>query len=142
MSTVIAKIPQFLMNTAINSDTPQKKIASLFLDLVVTGKVAEAYDTYVHPNFRHHNQYYKGDRATLMAGMEESNVNFPHKVLEVKKILEDADLVMTFSSVKMTTDMPEVAVMHLFRFEDGKIMELWDIGQQLSEDSQNENGMF
>ncbi len=98
------------MNTQVIYDTPQKKIASSFLDLVVSGKVVEAYDTYVHPNFRHHNQYYKGNRATLMAGMEESNINFPHKVLEVKKILEDGDMVMTFSSVKMTADMPEIAV--------------------------------
>ena len=31
---------------------------------------------------------------------------------------------------------------HIFRFEQGRIAELWDLAQPISTDSPNENGMF
>lgn len=34
------------------------------------------------------------------------------------------------------------ALVHIFRFEDDRIVELWDLGQPVPEDSPNENGMF
>lgn len=36
----------------------------------------------------------------------------------------------------------EIAVVHMFRFENGKILEMWDVGQVMEKDSPNENGMF
>ena len=35
-----------------------------------------------------------------------------------------------------------MAVVHIFRFEGGRIAELWDLGMPIPEDSVNENGMF
>jgi hypothetical protein len=34
--------------------------------MVSSGKVKEAYDKYVHPDFFHHHASFKGDRDTLM----------------------------------------------------------------------------
>src|SRR5262249_13848809 len=34
------------------------------------------------------------------------------------------------------------AVVHIFKFEGNLIVELWDMGQAVPEDSPNENGMF
>lgn len=34
------------------------------------------------------------------------------------------------------------AVVHIFSFHEGKIVEMWDVGQPVPEDSPNENGMF
>jgi predicted SnoaL-like aldol condensation-catalyzing enzyme len=31
---------------------------------------------------------------------------------------------------------------HIFRFRGDKIVELWDLGQEVPESSPNENGMF
>lgn len=36
----------------------------------------------------------------------------------------------------------EIAVVHLFKFKDGKVVELWDLGQVIAPDSPNENGAF
>jgi predicted SnoaL-like aldol condensation-catalyzing enzyme len=33
-------------------------------------------------------------------------------------------------------------VIHIFRFEEDRIVELWDVGQEIPEDSPNDNGMF
>jgi predicted SnoaL-like aldol condensation-catalyzing enzyme len=31
---------------------------------------------------------------------------------------------------------------HIFRFEQGRIVELWDLGQEVPESSPNQYGMF
>jgi predicted SnoaL-like aldol condensation-catalyzing enzyme len=35
-----------------------------------------------------------------------------------------------------------VALVHIFRFADGRIVELWDVGQPVPEESPNQYGMF
>lgn len=126
----------------MNADSPQKKAVISFLTMVVAGKITEAYDAYVDPAMRHHNQYYKGDAATLMAGMQENHENFPDKVFSIKKILEEGDTVITYSSMKLSKTMPLIAVMHMFRFGNGKIVEMWDVAKEIATDSPNEHGAF
>ena len=35
-----------------------------------------------------------------------------------------------------------IAVVHIFKFSNGRIVELWDLGQEIAKDSPNENGPF
>jgi predicted SnoaL-like aldol condensation-catalyzing enzyme len=44
--------------------------------------------------------------------------------------------------VRQKPDERGVTVVHIFRFDGGKIAELWDLGQPVPETSPNENGMF
>ena len=37
---------------------------------------------------------------------------------------------------------PGFAAVHLFRFDGDRIVELWDVGQPVPEESPNENGVF
>ncbi|SMQ77736.1 Predicted SnoaL-like aldol condensation-catalyzing enzyme [Bacillus sp. OV166] len=113
-----------------------------FLQLVASGKVREAYQTYISPDFRHHNPYFRGDAESLMLAMEENSTMNPHKILEVKLVLQERDMVSVYSHVKQNPEDLGGAVVHIFRFQDNQIVELWDIGQPLPEDSPNENGMF
>ena len=108
-----------------------------------TGKVQEAYDRYIAPSFIHHNAYFKGDRLSLLTAMQEASKTSPNKSIEVKHIYEDGDTVITHSLVtRQDPKAPEIAVVHIFRFEQDRVAELWDVGQPISEDSPNANGMF
>ena len=51
----------------------RKDIATTFLQLASSGSVREAYEKYVHAGFIHHNGYFKGDKESLMKGMEEAH---------------------------------------------------------------------
>ncbi|WP_338472428.1 nuclear transport factor 2 family protein [Niallia sp. XMNu-256] len=120
----------------------QKKKAVSFLQLVATGEVREAFDKYIAPDFRHHNPYFRGDAQSLMLAMEESAVMNPHKVFEVKRVIGEGDVVAVHSHVKQSQDDHGGAVVHIFRFHNDMIDELWDVGQQIPDDSPNENGVF
>jgi predicted SnoaL-like aldol condensation-catalyzing enzyme len=120
----------------------KKDIAESFLKLASSGKVREAYDKYVSPNFRHHNAYFKGDRESLLMAMEENAVTNPNKFLVVQHVFEDGDFVAVHSRVQLEKDGSDIAVVHILRFEGDRIVELWDVGQPVPKDSPNENGVF
>ncbi|MEH7381859.1 nuclear transport factor 2 family protein [Bacillus sp. JJ1533] len=119
-----------------------KEKAVYFLDLVISGKVREAYEKYVGPDFSHHNPFFRGDAKSLMLAMEENEVQNPHKIFEVKFAIQEGDKVSVLSHIRQNSDDLGAAVVHIFRFENDQIAELWDIGQPLPENSPNENGMF
>jgi predicted SnoaL-like aldol condensation-catalyzing enzyme len=125
-----------------SSNVSLKEKAVSFLQLVASGKVREAYHTYIGPDFCHHNPYFRGDADSLMLAMEENAALNPHKVLEVKLAIQERDTVAVHSHVKQNPEDLGGAVVHIFRFQDNQIVELWDIGQPIPEDSPNENGMF
>jgi predicted SnoaL-like aldol condensation-catalyzing enzyme len=126
----------------ISVDHLLKDKAVSFLQLVASGRVREAYRSHVGPGFRHHNPFFRGDANSLMLAMEENAEKNPHKILEVWRALEEEDFVMVHSHVKQNPEDLGGAVVHIFRFQDGSIVELWDVGQAIPENSPNENGMF
>lgn len=119
----------------------KKEIAINFLKLASSGKVAEAYEKYVHLKFRHHNAYFKSGREALLVGMEESAKTFPNKTYQVLRALEDGDLVAVHARVKLSLES-EWSVIHIFRFEDGLIVEEWEASQEVVRNSPNECGVF
>lgn len=119
-----------------------KDVAVSFLKTVVARKIEEAYATYVAPEMKHHNAYFPGDANSLKQGMKEAHTKFPDTIIDVKQAIEEGNKVAVLSHVQMKPNGPSVAVVHMFRFENGKIVEMWDVGQAIPEDSLNKNGMF
>lgn len=121
----------------------RKESAVSFLELASAGKVDEAYARFIAPNFVHHNQYFAGDRGSLRAAMAEAHAKSPNEAFEVKRVLEDGDFVVTHSRVvRGGPGQQDIAVVHVFRFEEDRVVELWDVGQLLNKESPNENGAF
>ena len=110
-----------------------KERAISFQRLASSGKVREAYETYVHPDFRHHNPYVPGDRASLLAAMEENAASFPQKQFEAVRALEDGDLVAVHGRVRLTPNSPWIALIHIFRFKDKQIIEEWEVNRRGAE---------
>lgn len=120
----------------------RKEKAISFLRLAASGDVREAYRSYIDSGFRHHNPYFQGDANSLMLAMEENAAKNPHKIFEIKLALEEGDFVTVHSHVKQHSEDLGRAVVHIFRFRDDRIVELWDVGQAIPENSPNDNGMF
>jgi predicted SnoaL-like aldol condensation-catalyzing enzyme len=130
------------MDEPIERAALRKAAAVGFLQGSASGNVREAYDRYVGSSFKHHNPYFGGDAASLRAGMEQNAAQNPVKALEVQRTIAEGDLVAVHSKVQMKPGDPELALVHIFRFDGDRIVELWDIAQPVPPDSPNENGMF
>jgi predicted SnoaL-like aldol condensation-catalyzing enzyme len=121
----------------------RKESAIEFLRLAGGGRAREAFDRFVASGFFHHNQYFRGDRESLLLAMEEASRKSPNKSLTVKHVYEDGETVITHSHVvRRAEGDPGIAVVHIFRFEGDRVAELWDLGQLLDKESPNENGPF
>ncbi|HLT03459.1 MAG TPA: nuclear transport factor 2 family protein [Pseudomonas sp.] len=118
------------------------EIATEFLTLCAGGRVREAYDRFVSGDFRHHNPWFAQDRQSLLEAMEQSAASQPNKSFEVKQAIESEDRVATLSHLKREQAPSEIAVVHILRFEGERIVEMWDIGQEIPPDSPNALGMF
>ena len=121
----------------------KKEMAISFLKMAGSGDVKSAYAKFIASNFIHHNQYFKGDRQSLLTAMEEASKTSANKSIDVKHIYEDGNTVITHSEVvRQNLGDPIIAVVHIFRFENDRVVELWDLGQEIAKDSPNENGAF
>ena len=122
--------------------TDLTRIATDFLAMVADGRVDAAYDTLVAPGFRHHNPWFPGDADALRKGMADNAAKFPEKRITVHRTLEDGDQVVVLSHVRHTPQERGYALAHWFRFEGGRIAELWDLAQEVPAAIANEQGMF
>ena len=125
-----------------NSVSARKQSAVRFLQQVVTGHVAEAYREHVDMRGKHHNPFHPAGFPALQKAMSENHIQFPDKRLTVEHVLGEGDLVVVHSHLELRPGEQGMAVVHLFRFEDGKIVEFWDCGQPLPDNSPNNDGAF
>jgi predicted SnoaL-like aldol condensation-catalyzing enzyme len=119
-----------------------KESAQDFLQLVVAGSIDEAYESYVNMHGKHHNLNFSSEFASLKKGMIENHAQFPNKRLMVKNVIGERDLVAIHSNIILKSGEPGMAVVHIFRFADEKIVEIWEIGQAIPADSPNRLGAF
>lgn len=118
----------------------KKEIATSFLRLASAGSADEAYERFVHKDFKHHLIYFRGDRQTLLEAMKENAREFPGKTYEVLRALEEGDLVAVHGKVVLA---PKVyGVIHILRFEGQLIVESWEASQEELSDMPNEHGLF
>jgi predicted SnoaL-like aldol condensation-catalyzing enzyme len=127
---------------AMNDTTTRKETALAFLRLTARGEIDEAFARHAAPDFRHHNPHVAADAATLKAAMKENAARFPQTVFEVQRALAEGPLVAVHSRVLLGEQGPELAVVHILRFDGDRIAEMWDIAQAAPVPMANRDGMF
>lgn len=120
-----------------------KEIAVTFLKSVVAGKIDEACEKFVDMKGKHHNLFFPAGFPALRQAMKDNQEQFPGKSFTVKNALQDGSFVVTHSHLIMNAeDKTGKIAVHFFRFENGKIIEMWDVGMSIPENSPNQDGPF
>ena len=136
------------IKTAVLSDAQDhqteanREIAIDFLTRAARGEARDAMSRYVATDFVHHNPWFAPDAESLATAMDANARENPQKELHVQRTVAEGPLVVVHASVRHSPDEQPAAVVHIMRFEDGRIRELWDIGQEAPADSPNTTGMF
>ena len=121
-----------------------KQRAVDFLEMIVKGDIDQAYSTYVASNCVHHNAYFPASIDTLKQGMKDSHIDMPNKFFEVQRTIEEGDIVVVHSKMKVNKDEVAVGtVIHMCRFDRaGQVCEFWDIANFVEDPTVNSNGLF
>ncbi|MFF1634631.1 ester cyclase [Leifsonia sp. NPDC058248] len=67
---------------------------------------------------------------------------YPELQLDIKRVIAEDDLVVTHSHLILVPGEPGQALADFFRVEDGKVVEHWDVIQDIPAESANDNTMF
>ena len=114
-----------------------------FLDLAFNRKdVAAAFERYAAAPYTQHNpQVTDGiDGAkTVLSGLLKK---VPGWTYNFKRVLVDGDIVAVHSHVTTAPGDSGMAVVDLFRINEGKFVEHWDVIQSVPEEHVNANTMF
>jgi predicted SnoaL-like aldol condensation-catalyzing enzyme len=113
------------------------------LDLAFNRKrVDEAIDRYLAPPYTQHNPQVPDGIEGARGGIAGLLRQIPGWHYDFKRVLVDGDLVAVHSRVTTGPDDTGMAVVDIFRAENGRFVEHWDVIQPVPEAAANQNGMF
>ncbi|WP_433606181.1 nuclear transport factor 2 family protein [Dactylosporangium sp. CA-139114] len=95
----------------------------------------------VHEDFVQHSPDAPSGRQAYLAHLAEAA--FKGGTSDVKRILADGDFVAVHHHLRLRDDNgPGLAVVDLWRVQDGKLIEHWDVEQPVPDSQRVPNGMF
>ena len=117
--------------------------AMAFLDMVFNQKkVKEGFDTYVGDKYIQHNPIAADGKEAAVEVLGKFMQMVPTWSYTFKHAYVDGDIAIIHSLVKAKPEDRGNAVIDIFRFEKGKVVEHWDVIQAIPEKSANNNSMF
>lgn len=103
-------------------------------------KVREAFERYVHPDYMQHNPAVTDGREAAIAHLEGLLAR-PTVSMDVRRILVDGDYGFVHLIGRQGPEDPGHALMNIFRFTDGLIVEHWDVAQPVPATTASGRGM-
>jgi predicted SnoaL-like aldol condensation-catalyzing enzyme len=96
------------------------------------------------PNNRYtqHNPTAKDGPEGLQGFINFLKDKFPNNKSEIKRIFADGDYVIVHVHAVREPGTRGSAIIDIFKLENGKVVEHWDVVQPIPENPQNNNGMF
>lgn len=138
-------LPAQIALAGTEQEEANKKIVIDFYDKAINQKDFAAASQYLGDTYIQHNPLAADGPEGLKAFLAYAKENLPNYRTEFKRVLADGDFVIVHAHARANPDDPAdrgSAVMDIFRVEDGKVVEHWDVAQPIPEKSNNDNGMF
>jgi predicted SnoaL-like aldol condensation-catalyzing enzyme len=117
-----------------------KELITRYYDLALNQKDFTAARAYIGPYYRQHSMYGADGPEGLGEFVEWAKVNIPQLHVDFVRIIADGDYVLMHNRGNNSPGMK--AVVDIFRIEDGKVVEHWDVLQDVPSIAKNANTMF
>ena len=118
-----------------------KKLVTEFYEKVLNQKDIASIDKYVGP-YRQHNPMAPDGAEGLKGYIAYLKESAPQFKAEIKRVLADGDLVILHVHAVRTPGTAGNAIVDIFRLDKGKVVEHWDVVQDVPDASANANTMF
>ena len=119
-----------------------KKLVVAFYDASINKKDFAAASRYLGSQYKQHNPTARDGAEGLKAFIEFLKARFPNQHGEIKQVIAEGDLVVLHVHSTRGDNTPGRAIVDIFRVEGGKVVEHWDVIQDIPEKAANSNGMF
>ena len=119
-----------------------KRTVMAFYDAALTQLNIDEAAAYFGPHFIQHNPRSKDGIEGFRSLLRDVKKQFPGLRSDVKRVFADGDFVILHVHVKLQPEELGLAIVEIFRLEQGKIVEHWDVRQPVPGTAANTNGMF
>nr|WP_233026390.1 nuclear transport factor 2 family protein [Rhodopseudomonas boonkerdii] len=135
-----------LSTSAMAADTAtqeaNKKTVVEFYEKGLNQKDFEAAAKYFGPRYVQHNPTAADGIEGFRKFIAFLREKFPDSRSEIKKVFADGDYVILHVHAVREKGTRGNAIVDIFKLENGKIVEHWDVNQPIPEKAANDNGMF
>jgi predicted SnoaL-like aldol condensation-catalyzing enzyme len=121
---------------------PKETVLAFYTEAFLDGRPEEAAARYVGDRYIQHNPQAGDGVEPFVQFVKAYRDQFPEQTIDFKRVLAEGDLVVTHSHFKTNASDRGTAVMDIFRLDNGKIVEHWDVLQPVPETAANNNTMF
>ncbi|MGG0646532.1 ester cyclase [Bacillus mycoides] len=97
---------------------------------------------YVSEDYKQHNPFVADGRKAFMDFFKEDFVKNPNSSAEIKRVVAEGDTVALHVHSRANSQDKGVAIVDIFRIKNGKIVEHWDVIQEIPSEAANDNTMF
>jgi predicted SnoaL-like aldol condensation-catalyzing enzyme len=119
-----------------------KQTVVAYYQMAFQGDPEKAVSDYFGDRYTQHNPDAEDGPEAFIGFVHYLRNAYPELQLEIKRVIAEGDLVATHSHLILTPGEPGRALADFFRLENGKVVEHWDVIQDVPEKSANSNGMF
>jgi predicted SnoaL-like aldol condensation-catalyzing enzyme len=126
---------------AQQQETNKKNVVE-FYEKALNQKDFEAASRYLGPRYTQHNPGAADGPEGLKAFIQFLRDKFPASRSEIKRVFADGDYVIVHVHAMREPATRGRAIIDIFKLENGKIVEHWDVAQDIPEKAANPNGMF
>jgi predicted SnoaL-like aldol condensation-catalyzing enzyme len=119
-----------------------KKIVAALYDAVLNQKDFDAASKYLGSRYTQHNPGAADGPEGLKHFIAFLKEKFPSNRSEIKRMFADGDFVIVHVHAVREPGTRGNAIVDIFKLEDGKVVEHWDVIQPVPEKTANNNGMF
>ena len=135
----------FAASTAQAADPQEeanKKVVLDFYEKAINQKNFEAAAVHFGPRYTQHNPGAADGPDGLKGFIAFLKDKFPNNRSEIKRIFADGDYVIVHVHAVREPGTRGNAIIDIFKLENGKVVEHWDVVQPIPEKPANTNGMF
>jgi predicted SnoaL-like aldol condensation-catalyzing enzyme len=119
------------------------EVVDQFIDLFYRKKVVrQAFESWVHPDYIQHKPTLPDGRDAIINFLERLLERYPERIFTIHRVIASDDLVAVHYHSQATPEDLGFAVVDIFRVEDCRMVEHWDVVQPVPEQSANDNTMF
>ncbi|CAB3717906.1 hypothetical protein LMG1866_03558 [Achromobacter ruhlandii] len=129
----------------VQAASPQSNkdiVLAFFRMMFQDREIDEAVRLYVGKNYIQHNPYMRDGVEPMVDFFPHYFEQHPQATVDIKRVIAEGDLVMIHNLWRESPEDRGQAVVDIFRVENGKIVEHWDVSQEIPENPANKNGMF
>jgi predicted SnoaL-like aldol condensation-catalyzing enzyme len=117
-----------------------KQLIAEYYELAINKKDFAAARAYIGPYYRQHSTYGADGPEGLAQFIELAKATLPDLKVDFVRMIADGDYVLMHN--RGANSPGTKAVVDIFRLENGKVVEHWDVLQDVPETARNGNTMF